>query len=133
MTGYAATRRLVSAFVLAALMVLAVAPAAIAGPASDQLSGWERTSNSGKTQSAGGDSVATGTQVAPVQGLRGWEATGTATGNSPRIAGDGQPVSSPQAPSFSPTLLYVLAALAAIGVAFGTARMLRPHGRSRVA
>ena len=140
MTAYATTRRLITAFTLATLLILAVAPAATADPSPDQLSGWERTSTAtqpGGQSNGESASVPQGSTVAtsPVADeRRGWEATGVATGTSPRGAGDGQPVSTPSpTPSITPTVLYVLAVIAAIGLAVGTARLLRPHGRSRVA
>jgi hypothetical protein len=128
MTAYATTLRLGTALVLAALLVLAVAPAAMA---QDATRGWERTGvstgqsyDNGQAARAAGGSAATQETV----GARGWEATSTAGGTTASASNDDRPVSAtPQSPSISPTMLSLLALFAGAIVAFGAVRIIRPR------
>ena len=126
MTTYTAAHRFMMTMVLAALLVLGLAPAALAQ--TQERVGWERTSTSTGQSDSGQVTQSSGID-APAEGLRGWEATGTATGTSPRVAGDDAPTSTPPASfSPSPTLLYVAAVVGALALAFGGIRLMRPHG-----
>jgi uncharacterized Zn-binding protein involved in type VI secretion len=113
--------------IVLAIVVLAVtvlAPAAGAA-GQDELSGWERTATA-RTGNTNSGPVSEPGPVTSVQGLRGWEATTTATQPSARVA---NPTSGPESFPITTILLYVAAGLAAIIVALGVARMTRPNRR----
>lgn len=126
MTAYATTRRVAAAMVLAALVVLA-APAAMAQTATDERSGWERTSTAtGQQESA---QIPQPTVVQDQR--RGWESTSVATSGSTRVASDPGPTSPTTGLSFSSTLLYGLAVLAALSLAVAIVQAMRPRNRPR--
>ena len=131
MTATQNTRRWGIALPIMILAVLALAPAAGAA-GQDQLSGWERTStakgyDNGQAARAGQTStVAEPGQGTSVEGLRGWEATTTATQRTARV------VHAPSGPEVFPItsiLLYLAGGLGALIVALGVARMVRPNRR----
>ena len=127
MTASKNTSRMGIAIAIMALTVLTLAPAASAA-GSDQLSGWEQTSN-GRGVDAAYDNgqkaraAATGSTVAEPHG---WEATTTATQRSVRVVGE---PSGPEVFPITTILLYTVGGLAALIVAFGVTRTVRSHRR----
>lgn len=126
MTAYETIQRVAAAMMLAVLVILAMAP--VASAQTEQRHGWERTTvSTGRPD--GGELTQSGGPTAPADGLRGWEATGVATGTQPTTSNDRPVTTTPQPISPSPTLLYVAAIVAALAMAFGTARLLRSPGK----
>lgn len=128
MTGLQNIQRLAIATAFAVLTVMALAPAAGA-QAQDTRSGWERTTTARGESASSATGSTTVSQQGPgtsMQDPRGWEATSSATQRAARIT---TAPSSPDTFPVTSVLLYLAAGLAALIVAFGVSRMVRPNRR----
>ena len=128
MTASHTTHRLTSVLALAVLAILVLAPAASAKAGPDQRYGWERTSVA--TGGSGGGQLVQAGPETPVDGPRGWEATGTATTRSARTVATDTGTSSF---AISATMLYGAALVATLIVGMLAIARQRSHHRPHVA